>query len=205
MRQPIEILNICTGNICRSPLSEQLLADRLRPFENLKVVSAGTGALVGAPMDPSALRIAEKLGLTGAGHHRAQQVTSELIMRSSLILAMDRGHQEWVLERFPKAKKKTFTLIGLADLVDCTRDEEIVEEYQSTNGLERDVLEPSLRAVRLSRDRIPITKGGDHQDIADPYMQPAEVFAKMERKLVPATRTVGDFIARALVLDLAHS
>ena len=42
------ILTVCTGNLCRSPAAERLLASKLGP--TVKVSSAGTHALVGQPI-----------------------------------------------------------------------------------------------------------------------------------------------------------
>src|SRR5690606_12746543 len=47
------ILTVCTGNICRSPLAEAVLASRLADLD-LRVHSAGTQALVGHGMPPEA-------------------------------------------------------------------------------------------------------------------------------------------------------
>ena len=41
------ILTVCTGNVCRSPAVERLLASKLGP--TVSVASAGTHALVGHP------------------------------------------------------------------------------------------------------------------------------------------------------------
>ena len=42
------ILAVCTGNVCRSPAVERLLASKLGP--TVSVRSAGTHALVGHPI-----------------------------------------------------------------------------------------------------------------------------------------------------------
>lgn len=49
------ILVVCVGNICRSPTAERLL-QRYHP--ELKVESAGLGALVGKGADPTAISVA---------------------------------------------------------------------------------------------------------------------------------------------------
>lgn len=60
-------LTLCIGNICRNPLAQGLLASQL-PFRT--VWSAGLGALVGQPADPSSLQVAKVNGLD-LGAHRA--------------------------------------------------------------------------------------------------------------------------------------
>lgn len=56
------ILVVCTGNICRSPIGERYLR---RALPNKKIDSAGISALVGHSADDSAIRIAEKHGISG--------------------------------------------------------------------------------------------------------------------------------------------
>ena len=50
------VLTVCTGNICRSPLAELILAASLSDIPDVRVESAGTGALVGHGMPDPALR-----------------------------------------------------------------------------------------------------------------------------------------------------
>ena len=50
--RPFTVLAVCTGNICRSPAVERLLVAELGPGSDVHVVSAGVGAVVGAPISP---------------------------------------------------------------------------------------------------------------------------------------------------------
>ena len=47
-QEPFSILVVCTGNVCRSPAAERLLASKLG--STVQVASAGTHALVGQPI-----------------------------------------------------------------------------------------------------------------------------------------------------------
>ncbi|MCP1364674.1 low molecular weight phosphotyrosine protein phosphatase, partial [Halomonas sp. BBD48] len=76
------VLIVCTGNICRSPIGEALLKARL---PNMAIESAGLGALVDRGVDPSAQALAEGEGLSVA-HHKARQITEDMILRADLIL-----------------------------------------------------------------------------------------------------------------------
>ena len=79
------ILVICTGNICRSPIGERLLR-RLLPSK--RIDSAGVGALVNHAADESAIRVAEKYGLSLDGH-RGAKFTSALARQYDLLLVME--------------------------------------------------------------------------------------------------------------------
>lgn len=88
-----EILLVCTGNTCRSPLGETLLRLKLRErgVEGVVVSSAGTGAWDGAPASEGAYLVAleHELDLSS---HRARLLTRELVSSSTLILTMARHH-----------------------------------------------------------------------------------------------------------------
>ena len=60
---PLNILIVCTGNICRSPLAEKLLQSRLTAAGIPAIVtSAGTRAMVDHPMTDEATFLATQYG-----------------------------------------------------------------------------------------------------------------------------------------------
>ena len=97
------ILVICTGNICRSPIGERLLR-RLLPSK--RIDSAGVGALVNHEADESAVRVAEKYGLSLDGH-RGAKFTSALARQYDLLLVMEYTHLEQISRIAPEARGKT--------------------------------------------------------------------------------------------------
>ena len=98
------ILTVCTGNICRSPMAEAVLADRLRRRGVAAVVqSAGIAALVGHPADAIAVALMAERGLDISGH-RARQLTPGLIRSFELILVMEKGQQRAVEAILPSAR-----------------------------------------------------------------------------------------------------
>ncbi|GAB4098324.1 low molecular weight protein-tyrosine-phosphatase [Sinomonas halotolerans] len=98
------ILTVCTGNICRSPMAESMIAHALREagFEGFAAVdSAGTTHYeVGRPIDPRAARI---LGLHGlaAPTHAARQFDPAWYHERELILALDVDHYGHLRENAP--------------------------------------------------------------------------------------------------------
>jgi len=93
------VLLVCTGNICRSPLAEALLerALRDRAIAEVTVTSAGTGAWDGAPASEGAYLVGLERGLDLSGH-RARLLTRELVEQADLILTMARHHRARVDE-----------------------------------------------------------------------------------------------------------
>lgn len=101
------ILILCTGNICRSPMAQAELA-RLLPDRSVE--SAGLDALVGAPADPLAMAVAAEHGLD-ISMHRARQLSWAMCLQADLILAMEQHQIEELNARFPAVRGKAF-LIG---------------------------------------------------------------------------------------------
>ena len=100
------ILVVCVGNICRSPMAEALLKQHY-PHKNID--SAGVGALVGHPADPAALEImtAQQLDIT---KHIAKQLDENLAKKADIIFTMSDGQTKWIEERWPFCRGKTFKL-----------------------------------------------------------------------------------------------
>jgi protein-tyrosine phosphatase len=89
----ISVLMVCTGNICRSPTAEGVLAARaaLRGLR-LRVDSAGTHDYhVGEPPDARSMQHARKRGYD-LSTQRARQLHRDDFDTFDYILAMDRDH-----------------------------------------------------------------------------------------------------------------
>lgn len=89
----MQLLFVCTGNTCRSPLAEAL-ARRLiaeRALVDIEVSSAGTSAWPDAPASDGSLLVAMEHGIDLSAH-RARQLSPEIVSASDLILAMGPHH-----------------------------------------------------------------------------------------------------------------
>lgn len=102
------ILIVCVGNVCRSPAAQALFAHRLQG-QNLTFSSAGIGALVGNPMDKTALEVLLEHGVDHSAH-RARQVDGRMLHQADLILAMEQGHISHIRQIAPEVHGKTFLM-----------------------------------------------------------------------------------------------
>lgn len=103
-----KILVVCVGNICRSPTAEFLFRHYLSSA-GVAIDSAGLGALVDKPMDPSALELLDAYGVDGT-RHRARQVSAPMLRDASLVLAMEREHVNRLMRLAPESSGKVMLL-----------------------------------------------------------------------------------------------
>lgn len=102
------ILFLCTGNSCRSPIAEGLLRSTVSD-RDVKVSSAGTHAFEGAPASENSIKAMELYDLD-ISSHEARQLTEEILREVDLVFAMASDHIEYVKKVFPKYFDKTYLL-----------------------------------------------------------------------------------------------
>lgn len=100
--QPIRVLMVCLGNICRSPLAEGLLIHLAREREfggRLLVDSCGTGDWhVGTPPDPRSQAVALKHGVNLPSRARQFDPASD-VEGFDLLIAMDDSNRRTLIDR----------------------------------------------------------------------------------------------------------
>lgn len=109
------ILVVCTANICRSPVAEALLRDRLtkRGLENWTVSSAGTWALARRGAAHNSQVVMAQYGLD-ISHHIARMIEPSDLQRADLVLCMEEGHVEALMAEFPDEAQKIYPITAMA-------------------------------------------------------------------------------------------
>ncbi len=129
-RKGINILFVCMGNICRSPMAHgvfQSLVEKHSLKEIIGVDSAGTYAYhTGDPPDPRARAVAAQRGYS-LENLRARKVRTQDFTAFDLIFAMDRQNYEDLLAHCPETRKDKVRL--LLDFARRTEREEVPDPY----------------------------------------------------------------------------
>lgn len=90
----MKILMVCLGNICRSPLAQGIMEQKIKKYElnNTFVDSAGTADYhIGEKPDPRAVNIAQKYGID-ITKQRGRKFTSSDFKKFDKIYVMDNSN-----------------------------------------------------------------------------------------------------------------
>ncbi len=177
----LRILFVCTGNTCRSPLAEGLLRIRVHQ-EGLaaEVRSAGVSAVTGGPISRNSASLLQEAGFKESISSLAIQESE--VNWADLILTMTMGHKRTVIQRFPSAIEKTFTLkeyaLDDAHILQAIEErEQLVTELQLKQALSQAVsVEERSRIFKLEH-AIP------DFDISDPFGGSIEIYRQTAEEI----------------------
>ena len=100
------ILVVCIGNICRSPMAEYFLKQQ---YPHLQIESAGIAGVVGHAADEKASLCMQRFEIDMSAHI-AKKLNAELIKKADLVLVMSQKMKKHIEQTWPFAKGKTFRL-----------------------------------------------------------------------------------------------
>lgn len=109
VKKTINVLFVCAGNICRSPMAEYLFCSRLGPDWPWTVGSAGLAAVDGLAASQTAIEVMHEIGID-IKTHRSRELAQELIDAATIILVMTDAQALEVKKRFPKARDRVYLL-----------------------------------------------------------------------------------------------
>lgn len=149
----MDVLVVCTANVCRSPLVAALLATGLGP--GLVVGSAGARAATGAPACPSS-------GAT----HRARPLTADDVRSAALVLGAARMHRSAAVALVPSAQRRAFTLAQAARAATLLAQD---GDPAPSGVTGRDRLRWCVQELDTRRGRTPRPALPEDDDLPDPH------------------------------------
>ncbi len=162
----IEILIVCTGNICRSPMAEGLLRLRLRERGIPAEVSSTGLVAAGRAVPADALAAARRFGVD-LDAHRSRVLDRDQLDRADLVLTMEQAHVREVAVLDREHFGRTFTLreiVRRGGEVGPRKDGETVEGW--------------LERVAIGRRVRDVLGVGTGDDVADPYGRSATTYRR---------------------------
>ena len=136
------VLFVCTGNICRSPIAEGLFRRLIGNRKDIEVVSAGVHAVRGQPPSLYAVQVCAEEGTDISGL-RSQPLTATLVDQATHIFAMTGAHLETIQALFPHTAEKTFLLREFEE-----PGTTVWREVPDPIGLGREVYEHCARIIK---------------------------------------------------------
>ncbi|MBU9724367.1 MULTISPECIES: low molecular weight protein arginine phosphatase [Bacillaceae] len=199
------ILFVCTGNTCRSPMAEAIfLKEQSGKFE---VKSAGIHAIEGMPMSEGAQTVLSNRNMID--NHKSSVLSRDLIDWADVVLTMTENHRRSVIELYPENHEKIYTLkeyilddpetiekidklkhhmaqLELKRASFLANNQDQVERYNKTKDISKQQeleqallkeLQPEQEAIAKLMAELPSF------DIADPYMASVEVYDQTFKEL----------------------
>lgn len=179
-----EVIFVCTGNTCRSPLAAELFSRKIIESDELQksdfiISSAGISAFVGQPAAGHACEVAEKYGID-ISSHRSQPLKKEMVASATLILTMTYQQAEQLREEYEEFRDKIYSITGFlgvsGDVIDPFAGD--LEDYHQTFRQLNDLVEgivnklpeylaqagniESTENKSIRSDTVKIAIGSDH-------------------------------------------
>lgn len=192
----LNVLFVCTGNICRSPMADQIL-EQLAKKHNLplSVSSAGVAAMTGEPMTKESADAMAQRGYK-PGSHKARDLTPQLLTAADLVITMTLDHRSDIARMLPKASRYSFTLDEFARLASfLMNDPQYSEEFKKKpKETTAQYLARAIKETTLLRGMVPT--GEEPRDVVDPYGESLEIYTQVAEQIDEMLKVVVEFFSR---------
>lgn len=95
----MNILFVCSGNTCRSPMAEALLKSMCNNDDELQVLSGAIRTAEGMPASENAITVMDELGIDIRAH-RSANIDADVLSEADLVLTMSEAHKQAIVYYF---------------------------------------------------------------------------------------------------------
>jgi protein-tyrosine-phosphatase len=133
------VLFVCTGNTCRSPMAEALFRELVRDRADYQVASAGVAAAPGMPASKHTTALLTDRGLDLSGF-QSRMLDREALEQATHVFAMSSHHMAAIADEFPEQVDKIYLVSEFA-AEDDLRGKDVSDPF----GQGRSAYEETLR------------------------------------------------------------
>ncbi len=190
---PLNILTVCTGNICRSALADYYLKNSLGT-NRFTIHSAGTQAVKNGRVPAPQVAIAHRYGLTNITEHIATQLSPKEVSPANLILTATLEHRRRIVRMVPSAAKKTFSAREFAHLCSQVREQDIIDLMENRLAL----TEIPAAAVHQLRGFVTPPQAPGAYDVVDPFGADLATYETAADQLISALDIVVSYLEKII-------
>ena len=184
-RRALEVLLVCTGNICRSPVAEVFLRQHLIGLGSDAIVRSAGLRSGGERADPVVVKMLRPRGFR-LRKYRSTTLREEMLTDADLVVAMATEHVEAIVLMAPQSWSRVFTL------------KELIRRNEVGGGRRPgETFDEWLAALHSGRKLDELAPWSPENDIADPIGRSLREHEDMVDEVEALTRRLADVLAGA--------